>query len=112
MLQTIPLADPVCAALRQRYAQPQPRVREAIYLRATGCLSSMIDLSDGLAGDLGHLCKESGVGAQILIDLGLKDIRVVTNHPKKVVALEGYGIRIADQVPLNLTTQKPTHQRL
>jgi 3,4-dihydroxy 2-butanone 4-phosphate synthase / GTP cyclohydrolase II len=53
---------------------------------------------------------ESGTGAQILIDLGLKDIRVVTNHPKKVVALEGYGIRIADQVPLDLSTQKPTHQ--
>ena len=49
---------------------------------------------------------ESGIGAQILIDLGLKDIRVVTNHPKKVVALEGYGIRIADQVPLNLSTPK------
>ena len=55
---------------------------------------------------------ESGIGAQILIDLGLKDIRVVTNHPKKVVALEGYGIRIADQVPLNLSTPKPTHQKL
>jgi len=54
---------------------------------------------------------ESGIGAQILIDLGLKDIRVVTNHPKKVVALEGYGIRIADQVPLNLTSPKPTHQQ-
>ncbi len=53
---------------------------------------------------------ESGTGAQILIDLGLKDIRVVTNHPKKVVALEGYGIRIADQVPLDLSTAKPTHQ--
>jgi len=53
---------------------------------------------------------ESGIGAQILIDLGLKDIRVVTNHPKKVVALEGYGIRIADQVPLDLSTVKPTHQ--
>jgi 3,4-dihydroxy 2-butanone 4-phosphate synthase/GTP cyclohydrolase II len=55
---------------------------------------------------------ESGIGAQILIDLGLKDIRVVTNHPKKVVALEGYGIRIADQVPLNLSSLKPTHQKL
>ncbi|HUN63615.1 MAG TPA: 3,4-dihydroxy-2-butanone-4-phosphate synthase [Candidatus Sulfotelmatobacter sp.] len=53
---------------------------------------------------------ESGTGAQILIDLGLKDIRVVTNHPKKVVALEGYGIRIADQVPLDLTMPKTTHQ--
>jgi 3,4-dihydroxy 2-butanone 4-phosphate synthase / GTP cyclohydrolase II len=55
---------------------------------------------------------ESGIGAQILIDLGLKDIRVLTNHPKKVVALEGYGIRIADQVPLNLSDRKPTHQTL
>ena len=59
---------------------------------------------------------ESGIGAQILIDLGLKDIRVLTNHPKKVVALEGYGIRIADQVPLRLEAasdeQRTTHQRL
>jgi 3,4-dihydroxy 2-butanone 4-phosphate synthase/GTP cyclohydrolase II len=54
---------------------------------------------------------ESGIGAQILIDLGLKDIRVLTNHPKKVVALEGYGITIADQVPLNVGQPKPTHQR-
>jgi 3,4-dihydroxy 2-butanone 4-phosphate synthase/GTP cyclohydrolase II len=55
---------------------------------------------------------ESGIGAQILIDLGLKDIRVLTNHPKKVVALEGYGITIADQVPLRVDQQKPTHQVL
>jgi 3,4-dihydroxy 2-butanone 4-phosphate synthase / GTP cyclohydrolase II len=55
---------------------------------------------------------ESGIGAQVLIDLGLKDIRVVTNHPKKVVALEGYGIRIADQVPLDISTPKLTHQHL
>jgi 3,4-dihydroxy 2-butanone 4-phosphate synthase / GTP cyclohydrolase II len=53
---------------------------------------------------------ESGIGAQVLIDLGLKDIRVITNHPKKVVALEGYGIRIADQVPLQFTSPKATHQ--
>jgi len=54
---------------------------------------------------------ESGIGAQILIDLGLRDIRVLTNHPKKVVALEGYGITIADQVPLRVEQLKPTHQR-
>jgi 3,4-dihydroxy 2-butanone 4-phosphate synthase / GTP cyclohydrolase II len=54
---------------------------------------------------------ESGIGAQVLIDLGLKDIRVITNHPKKVVALEGYGIRIADQVPLEFASPRPTHQR-
>ncbi len=56
---------------------------------------------------------ESGIGAQILIDLGLKDIRVLTNHPKKVVALEGYGITIADQVPLRIESPaRPTHQTL
>ncbi|MGB2590353.1 MAG: 3,4-dihydroxy-2-butanone-4-phosphate synthase [Candidatus Acidiferrum sp.] len=54
---------------------------------------------------------ESGIGAQILIDLGLKDIRVLTNHPKKVVALEGYGITIADQVPLRVNEPKPGEQR-
>jgi 3,4-dihydroxy 2-butanone 4-phosphate synthase/GTP cyclohydrolase II len=45
---------------------------------------------------------ESGIGAQILIDLGLRRIRVLTNHPRKVVALEGYGLEIADQVPLSI----------
>jgi 3,4-dihydroxy 2-butanone 4-phosphate synthase/GTP cyclohydrolase II len=55
---------------------------------------------------------ESGIGAQILIDLGLKDIRVLTNHPKKVVALEGYGIHIADQVPIDVDRRRPTHQVL
>ena len=55
---------------------------------------------------------ESGIGAQILIDLGLKGIRVLTNHPKKVVALEGYGISIADQVPLCIDSRRPTHQVL
>jgi 3,4-dihydroxy 2-butanone 4-phosphate synthase/GTP cyclohydrolase II len=56
---------------------------------------------------------ESGIGAQILIDLGLKNLRVLTNHPKKVVALEGYGLTITDQVPLRITsTKKPTHQTL
>jgi 3,4-dihydroxy 2-butanone 4-phosphate synthase / GTP cyclohydrolase II len=44
--------------------------------------------------------RESGIGAQILIDLGLRRIRVLTNHPRKVVALEGYGLEIAEQVPL------------
>ncbi|HEX8880274.1 MAG TPA: 3,4-dihydroxy-2-butanone-4-phosphate synthase [Candidatus Acidoferrum sp.] len=55
---------------------------------------------------------ESGIGAQILIDLGLKGIRVLTNHPKKVVALEGYGISIADQVPLCIDSRQTTHQVL
>ncbi len=56
---------------------------------------------------------ESGIGAQILIDLGLKNLRVLTNHPKKVVALEGYGLTIAEQVPLQTSSSKKrTHQAL
>ncbi len=56
---------------------------------------------------------ESGIGAQILIDLGLKSLRVLTNHPKKVVALEGYGLTIAEQVPVKiLSPRKRTHQML
>lgn len=46
--------------------------------------------------------RESGIGAQILIDLGLRRIRVLTNHPRKVVALDGYGLEIVEQVPLNV----------
>jgi 3,4-dihydroxy 2-butanone 4-phosphate synthase/GTP cyclohydrolase II len=55
---------------------------------------------------------ESGIGAQILIDLGLRRIRVLTNHPRKVVALEGYGLEIADQVPLAIDASKSSHQNL
>src|ERR1700726_3990885 len=55
---------------------------------------------------------ESGIGAQILIDLGLKTLRVLTNHPKKVVALEGYGLTIAEQVPFLAASKKTTHQTL
>src|SRR5882724_11777031 len=43
---------------------------------------------------------ESGIGAQILSDLGLHTIRLLTNHPRKIVALEGFGIEIVDQVPV------------
>jgi 3,4-dihydroxy 2-butanone 4-phosphate synthase/GTP cyclohydrolase II len=37
-----------------------------------------------------------GIGAQILLDLGLKSIRVMTNNPRKLVGLEGYGLRVAE----------------
>jgi 3,4-dihydroxy 2-butanone 4-phosphate synthase/GTP cyclohydrolase II len=54
--------------------------------------------------------RESGIGAQILIDLGLRRIRVLTNHPRKVVALDGYGLEIVDQVPLNLSAAEPARR--
>jgi 3,4-dihydroxy 2-butanone 4-phosphate synthase / GTP cyclohydrolase II len=48
--------------------------------------------------DLHPLQHEHGIGAQILSDLGLHTIRLLTNHPRKVVALEGFGIEIVDQI--------------
>ena len=48
--------------------------------------------------ELHALQHEHGIGAQILSDLGLHTIRLLTNHPRKVVALEGFGIEIVDQI--------------
>jgi 3,4-dihydroxy 2-butanone 4-phosphate synthase / GTP cyclohydrolase II len=46
--------------------------------------------------------REYGLGAQILVDLGLKTIRLLTNNPKKVVGLDGYGLEIVEQVPIRV----------
>lgn len=50
----------------------------------------------GFAPDL----RNYGIGAQILLDLGLKSIRPITNNPKKLVGLEGYGISLGERVPI------------
>ena len=46
--------------------------------------------------------REYGLGAQILVDLGLKTIRLLTNNPKKLVGLEGYGLKIVEQMPIRV----------
>jgi 3,4-dihydroxy 2-butanone 4-phosphate synthase/GTP cyclohydrolase II len=43
---------------------------------------------------------ENGIGAQILSDLGLRTIRLLTNHPRKIVGLDAYGIQITEQIPV------------
>jgi 3,4-dihydroxy 2-butanone 4-phosphate synthase/GTP cyclohydrolase II len=50
--------------------------------------------------------REIGLGAQILSDLNLKRIRLLTNHPRRVAALEGFDIEIVEQVPVKLTAPK------
>src|SRR5439155_13475339 len=52
----------------------------------------------GFAPDLRHY----GIGAQILVDLGVRQIRLLTNNPKKVVGLDGYGLRIVERVPIQV----------
>jgi len=54
--------------------------------------------------------REYGLGAQILVDLGLSSIRLLTNNPKKVVGLEGFNLKISEQVPLR-ATPGPHNQR-
>jgi 3,4-dihydroxy 2-butanone 4-phosphate synthase / GTP cyclohydrolase II len=50
--------------------------------------------------------REIGIGAQILSDLGLRRIRLLTNRPKKVAALEGFGVEIVEQVPVEVGEEK------
>ncbi|MBA2669073.1 MAG: bifunctional 3,4-dihydroxy-2-butanone-4-phosphate synthase/GTP cyclohydrolase II [Gemmatimonadetes bacterium] len=46
--------------------------------------------------------RDYGIGAQILIDLGLSTIRILTNNPKKIVGVDGYGLSVSEQVPLRV----------
>src|SRR5947208_3508620 len=50
----------------------------------------------GLPADL----RDYGIGAQILVDLGLTSIRILTNNPKKIIGMEGYGLSVSDQLPI------------
>ncbi len=56
----------------------------------------------GFAPDL----REYGIGAQILYDLGVRKIRLLTNNPKKVVGLEGYGLEVVERVPITVQTNE------
>jgi 3,4-dihydroxy 2-butanone 4-phosphate synthase/GTP cyclohydrolase II len=50
--------------------------------------------------------REFGTGAQILHDLGLRHLRVLTNNPKKLAGLEGYGLEVGSQVPLEIKSNQ------
>jgi 3,4-dihydroxy 2-butanone 4-phosphate synthase/GTP cyclohydrolase II len=54
------------------------------------------NLKLGLPADL----RDYGIGAQILTDLGLTSIRILTNNPKKIIGMEGYGLSVSDQIPI------------
>jgi 3,4-dihydroxy 2-butanone 4-phosphate synthase/GTP cyclohydrolase II len=54
------------------------------------------NLKLGLPADL----RDYGIGAQILVDLGLTSIRILTNNPKKISGLAGYGLSVTDQIPI------------
>ncbi|MFP4445003.1 MAG: bifunctional 3,4-dihydroxy-2-butanone-4-phosphate synthase/GTP cyclohydrolase II [Desulfosudaceae bacterium] len=50
--------------------------------------------------------RDYGIGAQVLADLGVKKMRLITNNPKKIVGLEGYGLSVVEQVPIEIEPNK------
>ncbi|MBB6446423.1 bifunctional 3,4-dihydroxy-2-butanone-4-phosphate synthase/GTP cyclohydrolase II [Bacillus benzoevorans] len=62
----------------------------------------------GFAADL----RDYGIGAQILRDLGVKKIRLLTNNPRKIAGLKGYGLELVERVPIQMPTEKENEQYL
>jgi 3,4-dihydroxy 2-butanone 4-phosphate synthase/GTP cyclohydrolase II len=56
--------------------------------------------------------RDYGIGAQILSDLGVKTMRLLTNNPRKFVGLQGYGLAVSDAVPLEIPASDHTRRYL
>jgi 3,4-dihydroxy 2-butanone 4-phosphate synthase/GTP cyclohydrolase II len=60
----------------------------------------------------GEDLRDYGIGAQILKDLGLSKIRLLTNNPKKIIGLEGYGMEIVERIPLIIKSNEENEKYL
>jgi 3,4-dihydroxy 2-butanone 4-phosphate synthase/GTP cyclohydrolase II len=74
----------------------------AYELQDRGADTVEANLALGLPADK----RDYGLGSQMLVDLGVREMRLITNNPKKIVGLEGYGLQIVDRVPLPVETTK------
>jgi 3,4-dihydroxy 2-butanone 4-phosphate synthase/GTP cyclohydrolase II len=79
-----------------------PAKIQAYKLQEKGLDTVEANLKLGFPMDL----RDYGVGAQMLCDLGLKTIRLLTNNPKKIVGLQGYGLKIVEQLPIRVKANK------
>ena len=63
---------------------------------------------------LGHKVdlRDYGIGAQILVDLGIKQIRLLTNNPRKIIGLEGYGLKVSQRLPLEIAPNSENYRYL
>ncbi|HAO67734.1 MAG TPA: bifunctional 3,4-dihydroxy-2-butanone-4-phosphate synthase/GTP cyclohydrolase II, partial [Verrucomicrobiales bacterium] len=81
----------------RRSSDLAPKIK-AYKLQESGLDTVEANLKLGFGMDL----REYGIGAQILVDLGLETIRLLTNNPKKIVGLEGYGLKVVEQLPISV----------
>jgi 3,4-dihydroxy 2-butanone 4-phosphate synthase/GTP cyclohydrolase II len=68
---------------------------KAYHLQENGCDTVEANHKLGFKDDL----RDYGIGAQILADLGLSDIKLITNNPRKIVGLKGYGLNVVERIP-------------
>jgi 3,4-dihydroxy 2-butanone 4-phosphate synthase/GTP cyclohydrolase II len=81
----------------------QPLSEEVLALAATDAAEPITEVRPATAPGADSPLREFGLGAQVLTDLGLHQIRLLTNNPRKIAGLSGFGLAVIDSVPLGMS---------